>query len=242
MVRTIVWFLYFWVLLIYLIPALLKAKRYDRAGDNKKKNEYVYKKVRMWARSLVWLAGGKIKVTGQENIPKDGAVVFISNHQGNFDVPIFLGYIDKSKAFIAKKETQKIPLINSWMVLLKCVFMDRNDIRQAVQAINEGVEVLKQGQSLIIFPEGTRSKGDKMGEFKNGSFKLATKAGVPIVPVTIKGSYRLMEERKFIIRPADVEVVISKPIETSNLTREEIQALPDRIKGIIQNNFNLHKS
>jgi 1-acyl-sn-glycerol-3-phosphate acyltransferase len=115
---------------------------------------------------------------------------------------------------------------------MKCVFMDRNDIRQSVQAINEGVDLLKQGYSMVIFPEGTRSKGETMGEFKQGSFKLATKAGVPIVPVAIKGSYKMMEEKGF-IRPASVEVIISKPISTEGLTREELQQLPDRVKEII---------
>lgn len=233
MIRTIIWFIFFWVYLICLIPSMMMASYYDRKKNIKKKDELVYRRVRQWARALVWVAGGKISVVGEENIPKDRSVVFISNHQGDFDVPIFLGYIDKSKAFIAKMETKKIPLISSWMKNMNCVFMDRNNIRQSVKAINEGAEILRHGYSLVIFPEGTRSKGDKMGEFKHGSFKLATKAGVPIVPVTIKGSYKMLELYKFIIRPAKVEVIISKPVETSGMTREEIQALPGKVEEII---------
>lgn len=233
MIRTIIWFIYFWLYLIFVLPSMFKIKYYDSKNDIKRRDEMVFKRVRQWSRSLVKLAGGKISVVGEENVPKDGAVVFISNHQGNFDIPIFLGHINKPKAFIAKIETIKIPLINSWMKQMKCVFMDRKDIRQSVQAINEGAKILREGYSLVIFPEGTRSKGDTMGEFKHGSFKLATKAGVPIIPVTIKGSYKMMEQRKFIIGPAKVEVIISKPIETKGLTREEIQELPDRVKEII---------
>lgn len=233
MIRTIIWFIFFWVYLIFIIPSMLMARYYDRKKDIKKKDELVYRSVRKWARALVWLAGGKISVIGEENIPRDSSVVFISNHQGDFDVPIFLGYIDKPKAFIAKMETRKIPLISSWMKNMNCVFMDRKNIRQSVQAINEGAEILRQGYSLVIFPEGTRSKGDTMGEFKHGSFKLATKSGVPIIPVTIKGSYKMLEQYKFIIRPAKVEVVISKPIETSELTREEIRMLPEMVKETI---------
>lgn len=235
MIRTIIWFIYFWLYLIFVLPSMFKIKYYDSKNDIKRRDELVFKRVRQWSRSLVKLAGGKISVVGEENVPKDGAVVFISNHQGNFDIPIFLGHINKPKAFIAKIETIKIPLINSWMKQMKCVFMDRKDIRQSVQAINEGAKILREGYSLVIFPEGTRSKGDTMGEFKHGSFKLATKAGVPIIPVTIKGSYKMMEQRKFIISPAKVEVIISKPIETKGMTREEIQELPDRVKEIISN-------
>lgn len=237
MIRTIIWFIFFWVYLICLIPSMMMVRYYDRRKEFEKRDDLVHRSVRQWARALVWLAGGKISVTGEENIPKDKPVVFISNHQGNFDIPIFLGHINEPKAFIAKLETKKIPLISSWMKEMKCVFMDRKDIRQSVQAINQGVEILRQGYSLVIFPEGTRSKGNTMGEFKHGSFKLATKAGVPIIPVSIKGSYKLMEEHEFIIKPAKVEVIISKPIETSSLTREEMQKLPDMVKEIIDRNL-----
>ncbi|MDF2672576.1 MAG: 1-acyl-sn-glycerol-3-phosphate acyltransferase [Clostridiales bacterium] len=233
MIRTIIWFIYFWLYLIYLIPHMMMVRYYDRKGDIVKRDALVNQRVRLWARALVKLAGGKISVIGEENIPKDRSVVFISNHQGNFDIPILLGYINKPKAFIAKIETKKLPLISSWMREMKCVFMDRKDIRQSVQAINDGAEILREGYSLVIFPEGTRSKGENIGEFKHGSFKLATKAGVPIIPVTIKGSYKMMEQTKFIIRPGKVEIIISKPIETDNLTRDEIKELPDRVKGVI---------
>jgi 1-acyl-sn-glycerol-3-phosphate acyltransferase len=233
MLRTIIWFTYFWLYLVYLIPFMMMVRYYDRRKDIKKRDALVNKRVRLWARALVKLAGGRISVVGEENIPEDRSVVFISNHQGNFDIPILLGYINKPKAFIAKIETKKLPLISSWMKEMKCVFMDRKDIRQSVQAINEGAEILREGYSLVICPEGTRSKGETMGEFKHGSFKLATKAGVPIIPVTIKGSYKMMEQSKFIIKPAKVEVIISNPIETSGLSREEIKELPDRVKEII---------
>lgn len=232
MIRTVVWFTFFWIYLIYLIPQMLRAKQLDKRNAVKERDEYVHKTVSRWARTLVKLAGGKINVTGEENLPVDEAVVFVSNHQGNFDIPILMGYINKPKAFIAKIETKKLPLVSTWMKHMKCVFMDRKDIRQSVQAINEGADLLKQGYSMVIFPEGTRSKGEAMGEFKQGSFKLATKAGVPIVPVAIKGSYRMMEEKGF-IRHAYVEVIISKPVRTEGLTREELQQLPDRVKEII---------
>lgn len=233
MIRTIVWFIYFWLYLIYLIPFMMMVRYYDRRGNIEKRDAIVNQRVRLWARALVRLAGGKISIVGEENIPKDRSVVFISNHQGNFDIPIILGYINKPKAFIAKIEIKKMPLISSWMKEMKCVFMDREDIRQSVQAINEGAEILREGYSLVICPEGTRSKGDAMGEFKHGSFKLATKAQVPIIPVTIKGSYKMMEQSKFIIRPAKVEVIISKPVETKGLTKEEIKELPEKVKAII---------
>jgi 1-acyl-sn-glycerol-3-phosphate acyltransferases len=233
MIRTIIWFVYFWVYMLGTIPMLIRLRRLDKAGNTKERDELVNRAVTRWAKSLVKLTGSNIKITGEENIP-DGPVVFIGNHQGNFDVPIFLGLINKPKAFIAKIETAKLPLVSTWMRYMRCVFMDRNDIRQSLKAMKEGIENIKEGYSLVIFPEGTRSRGDEMGEFKAGSFKLAVKSGVPIVPVTTRGSYKIMEQNGFIIKPADVEVIISEPIYTKGMCREEIETLPDRVKSIIQ--------
>jgi 1-acyl-sn-glycerol-3-phosphate acyltransferase len=139
--------------------------------------------------------------------------------------------------FIAKIEITKMPIIHTWMNYLYCVFMDREDIRQSVAAINEGVDNLKKGHSIVIFPEGTRGKGGPIGEFKQGSFKLATKAQAPIVPITMKGSYKLFEANKGKIRPARVEIIISPPIETKGLSPQETKELPDVVRNIIISNL-----
>jgi 1-acyl-sn-glycerol-3-phosphate acyltransferase len=118
------------------------------------------------------------------------------------------------------------------MKAMHCVFMDRSNIKQSVESINKGIDNLRQGYSVIIFPEGTRSRGPEMGEFKSGSFKLATRTGIPIVPVAIKNTYRIWEEKKR-IRPAMVEMIISEPVETDYLSKEELKELPSKIKNII---------
>lgn len=235
--RTIVWFTYFWLYQIFLIPALVYAKILQNKDEAKKIDEFVYKVSSSWARSLVKMTGSKITVTGQENIPESGAVVFVGNHQGNFDIPIMLGFINKPKAFISKIEVKKLPLVSTWMKYMNCVFIDRKDIRQSVDAINKGVNYIKKGYSFVIFPEGTRSKGNQIGDFKAGSFKLALKAGVPIIPVTIKGSYKIMEQNGFMIKPASVEVIISHPVQTSNISKDEAKNLDETIKHIIASNL-----
>lgn len=233
MIRTIIWFIYFWLFLIFSLPFIAYAKIQDLLGNTKARDRIARKAARIWARSLVKLAGGKVTVTGAENLPKDESVVFISNHQGNFDIPLFLGFVDKPLGFIAKIEILKMPIVSSWMKYLHCVFMDRNDIRQSIAAINEGVENVKDGYSIVIFPEGTRSKGGEMGEFKAGSFKLATKANAAIVPVTMKNSYKLFEANNKRMKPASVELTISAPIYTANLSPQEIKELPDTVRNII---------
>jgi 1-acyl-sn-glycerol-3-phosphate acyltransferase len=103
--------------------------------------------------------------------------------------------------------------------------------------MNAATEYLKKGYSMVIFPEGTRSRGKTMGEFKAGSLRIAIKANVPIVPVTINGSYKLMEERGFIIKPAEVEIVISEPIETAGLTKEQTNELHEKVLAVITSNL-----
>ncbi|MFA6809053.1 MAG: lysophospholipid acyltransferase family protein [Eubacteriales bacterium] len=240
MIRTIIWFFYFWLYLIAILPALYKANHLAKKGNTNERDQLVYRVANRWAQSMVNMTGSTIKVTGKEHVPANTAVVFVSNHQGNFDIPILIGFINKPKAFIAKIELLKLPLIRSWMKHLNCVFMDRSDMRQSLRTIKLASDYLKEGYSMVIFPEGTRSKGNTMGDFKPGSIKLALKAEVPIIPITIRGSYKIMEQNRFGItmKPAIVEIIISEPVSTTNLTKEQAKELPDKVKEIIQNNLN----
>lgn len=233
MLRTFFWFAYFGIYMVVLIPILWKVKYLEKRGKSEEVQNIIYKTAEIWARRLIAITGTSVQVEGLEHIPPE-PVVFVSNHQGNFDIPLFLGYIEKPKAFIAKIELLKMPLVSTWMKHLRCIFIDRNDARQSLKAIHTGVELLKDGHSLVIFPEGTRSKGAEIGEFKKGSLKLATKAGVPIVPVTINGTYRMMEANGGRIKPASVKMIISPPIHTANLTKEEENQLTDQVFQIIK--------
>ncbi|SHJ56636.1 1-acyl-sn-glycerol-3-phosphate acyltransferase [Geosporobacter subterraneus DSM 17957] len=233
MLRTIFWFIYFGGYMLLLLPKLWKVKMLEKQGKLHEVQDISQRAAKTWARRLIAITGTSVQVEGLENIPP-GPVVFVSNHQGNFDIPLFLGYIDKPKAFIAKIELLKMPLVSSWMKNIRCIFIDRQDPRQSLRAINSGVDLLKDGHSLVIFPEGTRSRGPEMGEFKKGSLKLATKAGVPIVPVTINGTYRMMEANKGRIKPAQVKMIISSPIDTTSLTKEDENYLSDQVFAVIQ--------
>lgn len=233
MIRTILWFSYFWLYLLALEPTLIRANNLEKKGKIAERDHLISRVASKWARSLVKFAGVNVVITGEEKIPA-GPVLFVSNHQGNFDIPLLLGYIKKPKAFIAKIELLKLPLIHTWMTHMKCVFMDRSDIRQSLKVINQAADHLKDGYSMVIFPEGKRSKGETLGEFKHGSLKLALKAGVPIIPITIRGSYKIMEQNGFIIKPAQVEITISDPISTNNLTKEQAAELPEKVRQVIK--------
>lgn len=228
--RTIVWFIYFWLYLLALWPRMHKALRLEAEGDLAGRDAIVQEEIPKWAASLLKLAGAEITVRGRENLPKEPAV-YVSNHQGYFDIPILLTQLGAAYPLIAKQETQKIPLIRTWMRLLQCQFIDRSNPRQSVSCLNEAARALsREGRSFILFPEGTRSRRDEMGPFKSGGFRIASKTGAPIVPVAIDGSFRLMEGNGMWIRPAQVTVTILPPVETKGLSREEVKALEETVQ------------
>ena len=206
--------------------------------DNiKTRTEYIHKVTSIWAKFVIKTAGAKVNIIGLENLPKDQTVLFVSNHQSNFDIPLLLSTIDIPKGFIAKKELENWPIISTWMKYINCIFMDRDNLRKSAQSIVEGINLLKSGYSMVIFPEGTRSKGKPVDEFKGGSFKLATKSKCLIVPLTINGTYKLLEANHNMIKGANIELIIHPPIDITKLDKEELETLPETVHSIISNKY-----
>lgn len=175
-----------------------------------------------------------LTIEGKENIP-EGACAFYVNHQGYGDVPTMFRVCDgRQVGFVAKDDAEKLPFIGRWIKASQGVFIKRGETREGLKAIKEGAEKLKDGYSLIIFPEGTRSHSSDMAEFKAGSFKLATKAGVPIIPVTINGSYHMFEDRDVITNGAVIDVIVHPAIETAGISRAEEKELPKRVEDIVR--------
>ena len=233
MFRTILWYILLPVLLILFIPKMITLHYLKGKMDDKDFNKLVEEYAANWTSPLIKSSGIKLDLKGAENIP-EGAVLFVSNHQSNIDVLLFLHFIRKPKGYISKSELEKIPLLRTWMKHLQCVFMNRSDIKHSLKAILAGIEILKSGHSMVVFPEGTRSKSNEMGDFKPGSFKLATKSLVPIVPVTISGSYKALEANKNKIKPTHVTMTIHPPIHVKDLSKEDLATLPTDVKAIIQ--------
>lgn len=210
----------------------LKYEKLKKQGMEEKAKDYLYTCVKKWSNFTLKSIGIKLDVTGLENVPKENCV-FISNHQGFMDIPVILSAIDKPIGFIAKKELEKFPFVSYWMREIKCSFMDRSNIREAIKSINEGINALNEGQSMVIFPEGTRSKSRKLGEFKKGSMKLAIKSKKPIVPVILDGTYISFEESNSKNKHNIVKVVVGKPLYIKDLNKEDISKLNDIIRNII---------
>jgi 1-acyl-sn-glycerol-3-phosphate acyltransferase len=228
MFRTVLFFSYFFGYLFFSLLSLRNVKKLDSSLSVDERDKLVHQVPKKWAKTLVQISGSNVKVIGEENIPL-GPVVFISNHEGNFDIPVLLGYIQKPFGFISKLEVKKIPGVAQWMEAMSCIFIDRKDRRQSIKAIREGIETLKKGHSLVIFPEGTRSKGGPVAPFKNGSFRLAIDAKVPIVPITIIGTSRAMETNHNFIKPAEIKIVISKPIHYDEYSNKDPKELVNEV-------------
>lgn len=233
---------YLWILYgVYFITMLyVKIAKFERLRKNMSQEEidlYSYKKVKGFARTLVEKTGSTVNIVGAENVP-EGSCVFVGNHQGNFDILVMLGYVDKPIGFIAKKELEKLPAVNYWMKQIHCVFMNRDDARDSVRSILEGIDNLKKGYSMAIYPEGTRSQGPELGEFKKGAMKLATKSGAPIVPVTVNNTYKIFEaQNSKKTKAVQVDLIFSKPIYPKELSKEEQNNLSEHVRDIIAENL-----
>lgn len=219
------------IYMIFLGLKRIKLNYLRRFRGEKAALTYIEKVARDWSNFNIKIIGIELNIEGKENIPEEPCL-FVANHQSCLDIPVLLYAIGKPIGFIAKKELESVPILRGWMRDVRSVFMDRSNIRESIKSINEGIENLKAGYSMGIFPEGTRSRSSKVGEFKKGSLKLATKSEVPIVPITIDGTYKALEETGKVKR-SKVDIVINKPIATKGLSKEEQNDLSEKVRDII---------
>jgi len=186
-----------------------------------------------WCRIILALAGVRVRVDGVENIPASEPVIFLSNHQGAFDIPALQGYIPVTFRWVAKRSLFKIPIVGWSMSLAGYISMEREKGRSAYRSLERAAASITTGTPVLVFPEGTRSPTDELMPFKRGAFLLVRKSGVPVVPVAIEGSRDIMKRGSLAIRPAEISIRFGKPIETRGVkeaelmerTRQAIEAL-----------------
>lgn len=196
-----------------------------------------------WAfRWVIRLSGAKVTALGEENIPSDTAVLYVGNHRSFYDIILTYVRVPRPTGYVAKVEMLKIPLLSNWMKNLHCLFLDRENIKEGLKTILKGVEKVKNGISICIFPEGTRNKtADTFLPFHEGSFKIAEKGGVPIIPMTIVNSAAIFEDHFPKIRGARVIIEYGKPIYIRELDKETKKALGIHVKGIIEQTYQKNK-
>ena len=188
-----------------------------------------------WAfRVVKTIAGVTLVESGRRNIPTDEGVLFIGNHTGFFDIILTYAYVPGLTCYISKKEWEKVPLLPIWMKRLYCLFLDRKDTRQGLMTILTAIEYVKQGISVFIFPEGTRSKDGEFHTFRKGSFKIAQRSGCAIIPVTITGAADIFENHLPRLKPGVVTIDYGKPIRMSELCDEDRKHIDEYVHGVIE--------
>lgn len=223
---------FLFLFLVVMIPVhliLVIIGRFNMELRYKIGNAIVY-----WAfRWELFQTQAKIEVKGVENIP-DEPVLFVSNHRSYFDILVIHTTSTKRPGFVAKKEMEKFPLLNWWMKNICCLFLDRKDLRSGVQMIKDGAALIQKGHSMVICPEGTRNQKAEMLPFKEGSLKMAEKAGCAVIPVTLIDTDQLLEARPgFDIRKGHVKVIYGKPIYLNELSKEDKKKAGNYVQNII---------
>lgn len=185
-------------------------------------------------RIILKASGVKMNVIGRDRIPKDVAVLYVSNHRSYFDIVSGYTLVPGLTGFIAKKEMEKIPLLSQWMKNLYCLFLDRDNLKAGLKTILEAISYVKSGISIWICPEGTRNHEENMLPFKEGSFKIAEKSGCPIVPVTFFRTDDIYENHRPLIRKTKITIQFGEPIDVTALDKEEKKTLSHLVQGEIQ--------
>jgi len=180
------------------------------------------------------LAGIRTRVAGRENVPARQAVVFCSNHQSNIDPPILFRALHRQLHVLFKKELTKLPLLGNAFQIGGFVPIDRASREQSMAAIDQAAVSLRQGNSFLTFPEGTRSRTGALLPFKRGPFLMALKAQVPVVPVAVQGGTASMRRGSRIVRPATVSIRIGEPISTQGLDLSDRELLADKVRAKVQ--------
>lgn len=230
--RTILLFLFLAIFFIvslpvYLILLLLRKK-------NRRLSSVISQKIVQAAFRFVTLPTGmKRVVLGRENVPKDTAVLYVSNHRSLADIPMAYITVPNLMGFVAKVETKKVPFLSWWMVLVNCLFLDRNDMRAGMKMVLDAIDSIKQGYSIFIAPEGTRNHGEELLPFKEGSLKMAEKTGCPIIPVAISGTDDVFENSFPWIKKATCVIEYGKPVYPEQLSKEERKAMGAYCRDII---------
>lgn len=186
-----------------------------------------------WARRLLWVAGTRVTLVGFEKVPQDRPVVYVSNHQSWFDILALAGTIPGTLRFVAKKEFASIPILGRAMKAAGHIYIDRQNRAQAIEAYEEVAGWIRDGLSTVVFPEGTRSRTGRLLPFKKGPFVLALAAQVPLVPVYVSNTFRILPKAHLLLRPQPITIRFDDPIPTAGMTYDDRETLLQRSHAAI---------
>lgn len=188
---------------------------------------------RAWARSILWVSRVKVRIEGLHNLPLGEPCMLMPIHQSNFDIPVLLGRLPVQFRWLAKAELFKIPIFGRGMRGCGYISIDRSNRKSAFKSLADAAQRIRDGASVLIFPEGTRSKDGEIGPFKKGGFVLTVDAGVPVIPIIIYGTRAIMPKGSMLLKPGNAYMEILPPVETSGYTRQTKDLLMAEVRDII---------
>jgi 1-acyl-sn-glycerol-3-phosphate acyltransferase len=227
---------HWWRTVFWLIPAIsvytvalgaisLVSTLFDRGG------RAAHWCARTWSWLILATTGVRVRTTGSELVPHGASYVFASNHQSIYDIPILFSHMPFQLRIIAKASLGSFPVLGWHLRYTGHLLVDR--ARAGVGTLRQVARLTRQGHSLIVFPEGTRSVDGRVGRFKGGLFLVAIEAGLPVVPVAVIGSQHVMRKGRLMTCPGNVELVVHAPIPTAGLGRQDVRTLADRVRDVI---------
>lgn len=228
--------LHWWRTVFWLIPAIsvctvvlgalsLASMLADRRG------RVAHRCARAWARLILATTGVRTSARGVEQVDRGASYVFVSNHQSIYDVPVLFAALPLQLRIIAKASLGRFPVLGWHLRWTGHLLVDR--ARAGAGALKQVARMMRRGHSLIVFPEGTRSADGRVGRFRRGLFLLAIDAGLPVVPVAVAGTRRVMRKGRLTTRPGDVTLVVHPPVPTDGLSRADAGALAERVRGLV---------
>jgi len=194
---------------------------------------------KFWGKIALVANRVKVRVEGMEHLNGKGPYIFMSNHQGAYDIFTLLAHLPYQFKWLAKKELFSIPFFGWTMAAVGYISIDRGGTRDTVEAMNEAAQKIRDGMSVVIFPEGSRSPDGSIQPFKKGGFTLAIKSKVPIVPIAISGSREIMPKDRLTVAPGEIRMFVGHPIEIQHTSLRERESLMKKVRDTISENFKL---
>lgn len=191
----------------------------------------------IWGRILCWANWTRVDVMGRDKVSPGQAYVIMMNHQSHFDILAFYGHWGRQFRWVMKEELRKMPFLGWGCVALRNVFVDRTDRAKAIASLRAARPLFDQGISVLIFPEGTRGHEDRMRDFKKGGFMMALDMGLPILPVTIRGTREIVPTGSLRVCPGRVQITVHEPVETSGMDPSDRDRLMETVRTVIESGF-----
>ena len=228
--------LFFTNLLIYFYTAVcgtisLCGSLFDARG------RWQHACARCWSWLILKTSGIRARVEGLEHVDPRRTTIFCANHQSAMDIPILFVHLPVQFRFVAKRSLFRLPFLGWHLLRSGHIPVDRERPREARKSLDQVAEKIRAGRSVVLFPEGRRSRDGQIGPFKGGSFYLAIRAGVPIVPITLNGTRAVLKPETFHVRSGQTEVIFHHPIPTADLTLGDVDLLAQRVRGKILSRF-----